>query len=152
MELEGLIREEGIMPFLQAGSKKQVLQEMSARAAQLSGLKERDIFEKVMEREKLGSTGVGNGIAIPHGKLPGLTGVVGVLARLAKPVPFEAGEDEPVDLVFLLLAPIGSGAEHLKALSRVARLLRSRSTVEALRRSPDAASMLFHIQHPDPVG
>ena len=93
-------------------------------AAAITGIPEREIFDTILQRERLGSTGVGNGIAIPHGKLAGVKQITGVFARLETPVDFEALDDQPVDLVFLLLAPEGAGADHLKALSRIARVLR----------------------------
>ena len=131
------INQDAIIPALRGHSKKQILQELSERAARLSGLDEREIFEAVVRREKLGSTGVGNGIAIPHGKMRNLDRMVGVFGRAPKPVAFEALDDEPVDLFFLLLAPEEAGADHLKALSRVARMLRKPDTVAALRGADD---------------
>ncbi|MDQ2704628.1 MAG: PTS sugar transporter subunit IIA, partial [Pseudomonadota bacterium] len=100
-----------------------------------------DIFEVILQRERLGSTGVGNGIAIPHGKLGHLSSIVGIFARLEAPVDFEALDDQPVDLVFLLLAPEGAGADHLKALSRIARVLRDGETVAKVRGTNDAAAI-----------
>jgi len=102
---------------------------------------QREIFETLLQRERLGSTGVGNGIAIPHGKLPNLGKLVGLFARLEKPIDFESLDGEPVDLVFLLLAPEAAGADHLKALARVARMLRDPDVVEKLRATRDAALM-----------
>src|SRR5271163_428602 len=119
-----LVAPNAILPALKVNSKKQVLQELAARAAVLTGQNERAIFDILMQREKLGSTAVGNGIAIPHGKLPTLTRLFGLFARLERPIDFEALDNQPVDLVFLLLAPEGAGADHLKALARIARLLR----------------------------
>lgn len=133
MDLGDLIKQEGIVPSLKANCKKQALQELSAAAADLTGLPERDIFDTLLQRERLGSTGVGQGIAIPHGKLTGLTEIVGLFARLEEPVDFEAVDAEPVDLVFLLLAPESAGADHLKALARISRFLRMPSAVEELR-------------------
>ena len=124
MPLTDLVAPNAIIPALKVNGKKQALQELAAKAAELSGQNERTIFEILMQREKLGSTGVGNGIAIPHGKLPKLNKLFGLFARLDRPVDFEALDGQPVDLVFLLLAPEGAGADHLKALARVARLLR----------------------------
>lgn len=141
MDLGDLIRRETIIPSLNATSKKQVLQELAEKAAEHTGLAEREIFETVLKRERLGSTGVGNGIAIPHGKLGSLGRIVGIFGRLNRPVDFDALDDQPVDLVFLLLAPDGSGAEHLKALSKIARLLRDPQTVSALRASRDAGAI-----------
>ncbi|WP_182084481.1 PTS IIA-like nitrogen regulatory protein PtsN [Aureimonas sp. ME7] len=144
MELSELIEEGAILPSLRAHSKKQVLQDLCERAATLTGLEARDVFETVVARERLGSTGIGNGIAIPHGKLVGLPRIRGVFARLAKPIDFEALDDQPVDLVFLLIAPEGSGADHLKALSKIARLLRDPRRISELRASRDAGS-LHHL-------
>ncbi|WP_416356710.1 PTS IIA-like nitrogen regulatory protein PtsN [Aureimonas phyllosphaerae] len=150
MELAELIREDAILPSLKAHSKKQVLQDLSERAAALSGLDAREIFETVIAREKLGSTGIGHGIAIPHGKISGVQRIQGVFARLAKPIDFEALDDQPVDLVFLLIAPEGSGADHLKALSKIARLLRDPRTVNELRASRDASSLHHLMTHQAP--
>ncbi len=133
MPLADILHEGAIIPALKSTSKKQLLAEMAARAAFITGLPERDIFEVILQRERLGSTGVGNGIAIPHAKLKALHTIVGVFARLETPVDFEALDDQPVDLVFLLLAPEGAGADHLKALSRIARLLRDPNLVAKLR-------------------
>ncbi|MBO0661504.1 PTS IIA-like nitrogen regulatory protein PtsN [Jiella sp. MQZ9-1] len=138
MDVETLIEPGAILPDLRANSKKQVLQGLAAKAAEITGISEREIFETILGREKLGSTAVGNGIAIPHGKLDGIERIIGVFARLNRPVDFDALDDQPVDIVFLLLAPQGSGADHLKALSKVARLLRNRNIVEEIRESRDS--------------
>ena len=135
MDLSDLIEVPAIMPALKANSKKQLLQLLAETAASITGLPEREIFETILQRERLGSTGVGNGIAIPHGKLVGVKHITGVFARLENPVDFEALDDQPVDLVFLLLAPEGAGADHLKALSRIARVLRDQDLVARLRSS-----------------
>ncbi len=97
------------------------------------------IFEALLQRERLGSTGIGDGIAIPHGKLPKLDRLFGLVARLERPIDFEALDGQPVDLLFLLLAPEGAGADHLKALARVARVLREPGTVDRLRAARDAS-------------
>jgi PTS system nitrogen regulatory IIA component len=141
MDLSDLIEVSAIMPALKANSKKQVLQLLSEKAARITGLPEREIFDTVLRREKLGSTGVGNGIAIPHGKIPGVRRITGVFARLEQPVDFDSLDDQPVDLVFLLLAPEGAGADHLKALSRIARVLRDGDTVGKIRGTSDAAAI-----------
>jgi PTS system nitrogen regulatory IIA component len=141
MPLTDLVAPNAIIPALKVNGKKQVLQELAAKAAALSGQNERTIFEILMQREKLGSTGVGNGIAIPHGKLPKLSKLFGLFARLDRPVDFESLDGEPVDLVFLLLAPEGAGADHLKALARVARLLRDHDVARKLRDSRDAEAL-----------
>lgn len=142
MALADLLAPEAVLPALKANSKKQLLQELAAKAAGITDLPEREIFDVIVQREKLGSTGVGNGIAIPHGKLPALDRIVGVFARLNHPLDFEALDDQPVDLAFLLLAPEGAGADHLKALSRIARVLRDNDTVAKLRAS-DSASAIY---------
>jgi PTS system nitrogen regulatory IIA component len=117
---------------------------MCGRASRITGLSEREIFDTILQREKLGSTGVGNGVAIPHGKLRSIDKIVGVFARLAKPVDFDALDDQPVDLVFLLLAPEGAGADHLKALARIARLMRDGQVAEKMRAS-DSADALYAL-------
>ncbi|MGP0090988.1 MAG: PTS IIA-like nitrogen regulatory protein PtsN [Xanthobacteraceae bacterium] len=141
MPLNDLVAPDAVLPALKVNSKKQALQELAAKAAELTGQSERAIFEILLQREKLGSTGVGNGIAIPHGKLPKLNKLFGLFARLDRPIDFEALDGQPVDLVFLLLAPEGAGADHLKALARVARLLREPDVVQKLRQSRDADAL-----------
>ena len=141
MPLTEVVALDAIIPALKVNGKKQALQEIAARAAQLSGQNERTIFETLTQREKLGSTGVGNGIAIPHGKLPKLGRLFGLFARLERPVDFESLDGQPVDLVFLLLAPEGAGADHLKALARVARVLRDPDVARKLRESRDAEAI-----------
>jgi PTS system nitrogen regulatory IIA component len=137
MEITDLLAPEAVLPSLKAQGKKQLLQELADRAASLSGIPERRIFETLIERERLGSTGMGQGIAIPHGRLSGLNRIVGMLARLDAPIAYDAVDNQPVDLVFLLLAPEGAGADHLKALARVSRLLRNQQTCEKLRATKD---------------
>lgn len=133
MALADLLHQDAIIPALKVNSKKQLLQELAAKAARITGVSEREVFDVILQREKLGSTGVGHGIAIPHGKLNSIQQITGVFARLETPVDFEALDDQPVDLVFLLLAPEGAGADHLKALSRIARALRDPELVAKLR-------------------
>ena len=141
MPLTDLVAPNAVVPALKANNKKKAIQELAARAAKLSGQNERAILEVLMQREKLGSTGVGNGVAIPHGKLAKLGQVFGLFARLERAVDFEALDGQPVDLVFLLLAPEGAGADHLKALARVARLLREAEVVTRLRETRDADAL-----------
>ncbi len=141
MDLSDLVEASAVMPALKAHSKKQLLQLLAEKAAAITGLPEREIFDTILQRERLGSTGVGNGIAIPHGKLPQIDRITGVFARLDQPVDFEALDDEPVDLVFLLLAPENAGADHLKALSRTARVLRDADTVAKIRGTKDASAI-----------
>jgi nitrogen PTS system EIIA component len=135
MALADILQPEGIIPALRVHTKKQLLVELATTASRITGIPEREIFDVVLQRERLGSTGVGAGIAIPHGKLKALGKITGVFARLESPVDFEALDDQPVDLVFMLLAPEGAGADHLKALSRIARALRDQDLVARLRSS-----------------
>jgi PTS system nitrogen regulatory IIA component len=137
MTLTDLIAPAAIIPALKVNGKKQAIQELAARAAELTGQNEKAVFEILLQREKLGSTGVGNGVAIPHGKLPKLGRLFGLFARLDRPIDFESLDGQPVDLIFLLLAPEAAGADHLKALARVARLLRDADVARKLRDSRD---------------
>lgn len=141
MEIVDLLNTDSIVCPLKVSSKKQALQELAHRAAELTGIKERLIFDTLLERERLGTTGVGRGIAIPHGKLADLDQLCGLFARLDSPVGFDALDDEPVDLIFLLLAPESAGADHLKALARVSRLLRDNGVCEKLRGTGDADAL-----------
>src|SRR6187399_2907020 len=147
MPLTDLVAPNAIVPALKVNGKKQAIQELSARAAKLTGQNERLIFDTLMQREKLGSTGVGNGIAIPHGKLPKLEKLSGLFARLERPIDFESLDGQPVDLIFLLLAPEGAGADHLKALARISRLLRDRAICEKLRGSDSADALYALLTH-----
>jgi nitrogen PTS system EIIA component len=141
MALADLVVPQAVVPALRINSKKQALQELAARAAAMCGRSEREVLEVLMQRERLGSTGIGSGIAIPHGKLAKLERLFGVFARLERPIDFEALDGQPVDLMFLLLAPEAAGADHLKALARVARLLRDSEIARKLRESRDAESL-----------
>src|SRR5438876_6156580 len=123
MNIADLLAPDAVVAGLKAQSKKQLLQELAARAHHLTHLSERRIFETLVERERLGTTGVGAGIAIPHGRLAEAKGIAGVFARLEAPIDYEAVDSQPVDLVFVLLAPENAGADHLKALARVTGLL-----------------------------
>src|SRR5438477_12851813 len=124
MTITDLVAPEAILPALKVISKKQALQELAARAAVLTGQNERSVFEVLLQREKLGTTAVGYGVAIPHGKLPKLEKLVGLFARLERPIDFESLDGQPVDLVSLLLSREGVGADDLKALARLARIFR----------------------------
>jgi nitrogen PTS system EIIA component len=143
-----LVAPNAIIPALKVNGKKQALQEIAAKAAALTGQSERTILEILLQRERLGSTGVGNGVAIPHGKLAKLASVFGLFARLERAVDFEALDGQPVDLIFLLLAPEGAGADHLKALARVARLLRDPEVARKLRNSQDADALYAVLAMP----
>jgi len=141
MEIADLIAPRSVIAQLRVTNKKQALQELAKRAAGLTGIQERAIYDVLVERERLGSTGIGMGVGIPHGRLPSLDTLCGVFARLDRPVPFDAIDDQPVDLIFLLLAPEGAGADHLKALARVSRLLRDRTICEKLRGTDNADAL-----------
>ena len=141
MEIADLITPSRVVAQLRATNKKQALQELAKRAAVMTGIQERMIYDVLIERERLGSTGIGMGIGIPHGRLSDLDTLCGIFARLDRPVPFDAIDDQPVDLIFLLLAPEGAGADHLKALARVSRLLRDRTVCEKLRGTDNADAL-----------
>jgi PTS system nitrogen regulatory IIA component len=141
MEITDILKPDCVMANLKASSKKQALQELAQRAADMTGAQERAIFDVLLERERLGTTGVGNGIAIPHGKLAQLDSLQGMFARLEVPVDFESIDEQPVDLIFLLLAPEEAGADHLKALARVSRLLRDKGICEKLRGTEEADAL-----------
>jgi len=148
MTLTDLVAPTAIIPALKVNGKKQAIQELAARAAVLTGQNERAILEILLQREKLGSTAVGNGVAIPHGKLPKLGRLFGLFARLERPIDFEALDSQPVDLIFLLLAPEAAGADHLKALARVARLLRDPEIAKKLRDSRDMDALYSVLAMP----
>ena len=141
MPLLDFLDPQAVLPALRVSGKKQALQEMASQAARLTGLADSAIYEALLQRERLGSTGIGEGIAIPHGKLASLTRIFGLVARLDKPVDFEALDGQPVDVLFLLLAPEGAGADHLKALARVARVLREPGLIERVRATRDPAAI-----------
>lgn len=148
MGLEDLLSPQGVIHNLRAKCKRDVLQALADKAAAIVDRPATDILATLMEREQLGSTGVGDGVALPHGKIEGLSKIVGVLARLETPVSFDAVDDQPVDLVFMLLAPANATAAHLKALAKVSRLFRDAEAREALR-GADSAEALFAIATAD---
>lgn len=141
MEIGDLLGQDSVLAKLRVSSKKQALQELAKRAAAITRLPERQIFDVILERERLGTTGVGGGIAIPHGRLPKLDRIYGIFARLEHPIDFESIDEQPVDLIFMLLAPEAAGADHLKALARVSRMLRDRSATEKLRGSDNPEAL-----------
>jgi PTS system nitrogen regulatory IIA component len=144
MDIVDLLTPDRVFPHLRSTCKKQALQDLAKKAAEVTGVEERIIFDTLLERERLGTTGVGEGIAIPHGRLPQIDRVHGVFARLDEPIDFESIDDQPVDLIFLLLAPEDAGADHLKALARVSRLLRDPTTCKKLRGS-DSRDALYAL-------
>lgn len=150
MDLCDLLASDGVISPLQATGKKHALQELATAAAEKTGLDPREIFNTLLQRERLGSTGLGRGIAVPHVKLPGLPGIVCLFARLEQPIDYESHDNEPVDLVFLLLAPEHAGGDHLKALASISRVVREPSVIEALRAAPDAAGLHLALTRPLP--
>jgi PTS system nitrogen regulatory IIA component len=148
MILADIIEAQSVLPNLKAQSKKQILQELSQAMAKVTGVDHRVIFETLSTREKLGSTGLGQGIAVPHGKIAALNRVHGLFARLASPVDFDAVDGQPVDLVFVLLAPHHAGADHLKALVRISRLMRDPAMVAKLRGTATAEGLYAILTEP----
>lgn len=148
MELGDLLTRDGIIPSLKAKTKKLALQELAERAALVTGLPVRDILEALSQRERLGSTGLGRGIAIPHAKMKGLEQIYCLFARLEQAIDFEALDGEPVDLVFILLAPEHASGDHLKALARISRLLREPGSLERLRAARDKQSLYAILTQP----
>lgn len=144
MELSNLISLETIYPNMKASSKKQLLQELGSIVKDKIGKPIFEIASVLMERERLGSTGVGHGVAIPHGRFSELDQICGVFVKLDKPVNYDSIDDQPVDLVFLLMAPEEAGADHLKALAKVSRLLRNKSICDKLR-GTDSGDAIFAI-------
>jgi nitrogen PTS system EIIA component len=148
MDLGDLIAPDGVIPSLKAKTKKQALQELARRAAVLTGLDQHIVFEALFQREQLASTGYGRGIAIPHVRMPGIPRVVALFARVEDPIPFDSVDDEPVDLIFLLLAPEHAGADHLKALARISRLLRDPQSIAKLRSCDDREALHAMLTEP----
>jgi PTS system nitrogen regulatory IIA component len=138
MEITDLLDPSGVIANLRVTSKRQALQELARRASAIAGQDEHKIFETLWEREQLGTTGIGSGTAVPHGRLAGLARPMALFARLEKPLDFDAIDGQPVDLIFLLLTPAEAGADHLKALARLSRLLRNRAISSKLRGTESA--------------
>ena len=145
MDLANLLTPERVVLDLEATSKRQVLRQISEMLAFELSISPELILRALLEREKLGTTGIGDGLAIPHAKLAELDTVLGFFARLREPVDFDALDEEPVDLVFLLLAPSASGADHLKALAKVARVFRDKALCGRLREASDKARVYEHL-------
>jgi PTS system nitrogen regulatory IIA component len=148
MELADILAENAVLTCTGVTNKRQLFEILAKKAAELTGFPETLIVDTLAGREELGSTGLGNGLAIPHGKIQGLKGITAAFARLDQPIDFDAVDDQPVDLVVMLLAPVGAGADHLKALSRVARMLRTESVTESLRAETDPARLYAILTAP----
>ena len=148
MDIENLLATDMVFADFKASSKKQVLQSLSRRWASAHKMDDRLVFDKLLERERLGSTGVGRGVAIPHARIEGLDTITGVFARLSTAVDFDAVDDIPIDLVFMLFAPEDAGADHLKALARVSRLLRDSKTCDKFRQTTDDSALYAMVVQP----
>ena len=133
MKIKELLVPNAVKIDLKVTSKKQALQELAKMAKALTGLDEREILNVLIERERLGTTGVGEGVAIPHAKLEGVDRLCAVFARLESPIDFDSVDHEFVDLIFMLLAPLSPEHTHLKALAKISRLLRDKSMCAKLR-------------------
>ena len=144
-DLSDILSTSDVSAALSVGNKKGLFQQLAAVASRRTGISAKVIVAALNERERLGSTGFGGGVAIPHGKIPGLERLFGYFVRLAQPIDFQSVDKMPVDLVFLLLSPPDAGADHLKALASVSRALRDRAVVAKLRgaRSKDAIFALL---------
>ena len=141
MDLSSLLKPRAVKVLTDVTSKKRLMQSISALAHDLIELPEGQIFDALQERESLGPTGVGHGVALPHARLPELTEVHGAFFRLEKPVDFDAADKQPVDLVFAMFAPADTGVDHLKALALVSRTLRDAGLRAKLRANSDAATL-----------
>ena len=141
MDLADLTAVDAVFPQLRASSKKNLLQEIAQKMAALADTDHRELFAALLERERLGSTGMGRGVAIPHCRMPNVTKLVGGFAQLEHPIDFEAVDGEPVDLVYVLIAPENAGSDHLKALARISRALRDQTMCQKLRGARDAAAL-----------
>jgi PTS system nitrogen regulatory IIA component len=148
MDIEDMLAPEGIIPRLKADDKKQALQALATKAEAATGAPAHEIYAALLQRERLSSTSLGRGIAIPHVKLPAVQGITCLFARLEHPVPFESHDGEPVDLLFFLLAPEQAGGDHLKALARISRLVRDPATLEGLRSAKDIAELRMVLTKP----
>lgn len=148
MEIADILAPQAVFERLKAPNKKKLITDLAACAAQTASLNANTVFETLWEREKLSSTGVGHGIAIPHGRVPKLEKIVGVFAHLDEAIDYESIDEAPVDLVFALLTPADAGADHLKALARVSRLMRNAAYCEKLRAASDRAQLYALLTEP----
>lgn len=151
MKLASILPKEAVFARIDARDKKQVLKALAAPAGEMTGLSEREIYSVLMERENAGCTGMGNGVCIPHGRFEKLSRLHAFFARLDHAVDFGSADGRPVDLVFVLLTPPSSNTEHIKALSLISKLLRSKDICKALREadSPEALHALLVADRKD---
>ncbi len=148
MDISDILAPQAVFLRVGAPSKRKLIDEIAIRLGAIAGLDSDKVFETLWQREKLSSTGVGHGVAIPHGRMPKLERIVGSFIQLAEPVDFESIDEAPVDLVFALLTPADAGGDHLKALARVSRLLRNASVCEKLRAAGDPAQAYALLTEP----
>jgi len=148
MDISEILAPQAVFEGLKASNKKKLISEIAAHAAAIANLNVNTVFETLWEREKLSSTGVGHGIAIPHARMGKLERIVGVFAHLDEAVDFESIDEAPVDLVFALLTPTDAGADHLKALARVSRLMRNVAFCEKLRAANDRTELYALLTEP----
>ena len=141
MVISEILSPDAIFTSIKASSKKRVLQEISVGISNIYGLEQTKVFLALQEREKLGPTGMGHGVAIPHARINSISSIKGVFAKLINPLDFGSMDSQNVDLIFVLIAPHESGANHLKALAKVSRILRNKSTCEKLRSTIDKSAL-----------
>jgi PTS system nitrogen regulatory IIA component len=150
MEIRDIVVPGAVLAHVKGSSKKALLQDIAAKSADLYGLEQRAVLDALLERERLGSTGLGRGVAAPHARIGGIDSVRGVFCQLDRGVDFEAPDDMPVDLVFALIAPEDAGAEHLLALAKISRALRDGAMTAKLRSCADHAA-LFAVLTEDAI-
>ena len=148
MKIDDILDARAVLPDFKATVKKQLLQDLAQHLAGFVAVDKRIIFETLFTREKLGSTGLGQGIAIPHGRMAGLTKVTGLFVKLATPIDYDAVDGKPVDLVFALLSPDHAGADHLTALAKISRVMRSPAAVSKLRATNTAEGLFAVLTEP----
>lgn len=152
MDLGDLMTRDAVFCCLRVANKKQALEELAQAAAPLTGIESKELFNSLLQRERLGSTGLGRGIAVPHVHVRGLKRIVCLFAKLATPVEFEAPDNQPVDLMFLLLSPDHASGDHLKTLARISRLVRDTATIERLRAAKDVEGLRKVLLPKTPTG
>jgi PTS system nitrogen regulatory IIA component len=148
MDISDLLSPQAVFARVRVSSKRALLEFLARKASPLVNVSFDRVFETVLEREKLNTTGLGRGIAIPHGRIKGVERMFGLFVKLDDPLDFEAIDGLPVDMAFLLLAPEDAGADHLKALARVSRLFRNQAVCEKLRASDDASTLFSILTEP----
>jgi PTS system nitrogen regulatory IIA component len=148
MSLSILLSRDSVIYDLKVSSKKQLMQELAALASERCDLEQDTIYSALLERERLGATSVGDGVAIPHARLPNIEHVAGVFVRLSQPIDYDAADEQPVDLIFLLLAPESANAEHLRALAKISRLFRKEEFRQSLRGADGADAIYLMLTEP----